>query len=178
LIELKRFLPTSMPYVHWVVYLGLIDGIQCVAHISNEHSDIAVTKKELVSKIAKGSSALVRSDPFYSIAGGDICRINNQLDATHHPFPPVIIVERALLRLGSGNYNLLWNNCEHFAKWCRYGASESDQAALVQSGMLGLGTLMVTGSMPMALSVGTAGYLVMRVGRVIGRSTLFPRAII
>lgn len=31
------------------------------------------------------------------------------------------IVERGLSRLGENDYNLLLNNCEHFARWCRSG---------------------------------------------------------
>ncbi|WAR04921.1 PLAT3-like protein, partial [Mya arenaria] len=29
--------------------------------------------------------------------------------------------------IGEIGYNLLWGNCEHFAKFCRYGKSKSDQ---------------------------------------------------
>lgn len=36
-------------------------------------------------------------------------------------------VERAKTRLGEKNYNLLQNNCEHFAIWCKTNYSESLQ---------------------------------------------------
>ena len=36
-------------------------------------------------------------------------------------------VERAESRLGEHKYNLLFNNCEHFASWCKTGVSESQQ---------------------------------------------------
>ena len=38
-------------------------------------------------------------------------------------------VMRALNAVGSekGNYALPWNNCEHFANWCRYGKKYSVQ---------------------------------------------------
>jgi len=36
-------------------------------------------------------------------------------------------VERAKSRLGERAYNLLLNNCEHFAIWCKTGKSESTQ---------------------------------------------------
>ena len=32
------------------------------------------------------------------------------------------IAERALLRLNENKYNLIFNNCESFAKWCRNGS--------------------------------------------------------
>ncbi len=36
-------------------------------------------------------------------------------------------VERARSRIGETKYNLLTNNCEHFAMWCKTGISESSQ---------------------------------------------------
>ncbi|WP_082683328.1 lecithin retinol acyltransferase family protein [Fictibacillus sp. FJAT-27399] len=34
-----------------------------------------------------------------------------------------IIISRAYSRIGESNYNLLFNNCEHFVNWCRSGSS-------------------------------------------------------
>jgi hypothetical protein len=42
-------------------------------------------------------------------------------------FIPDVVVKRAQSRLGERNYNLLFNNCEHFATWCKTGVSESRQ---------------------------------------------------
>lgn len=42
-------------------------------------------------------------------------------------FIPDVVVERAASRLGENNYNLLFNNCEHFANWCKTGFSDSRQ---------------------------------------------------
>jgi hypothetical protein len=42
-------------------------------------------------------------------------------------FVPDVVVQRAESRLGERNYNLLFNNCEHFATWCKTGVSESRQ---------------------------------------------------
>ncbi len=38
-----------------------------------------------------------------------------------------VVVNRARSRLGEQKYNLLFNNCEHFATWCKTGISESQQ---------------------------------------------------
>lgn len=40
-------------------------------------------------------------------------------------------VERALSRVGEDRYDLLFNNCEHFAIWCKTGVSESYQVQRV-----------------------------------------------
>jgi hypothetical protein len=42
-------------------------------------------------------------------------------------FIPDVVVQRAEGRLGERKYNLLFNNCEHFATWCKTGISESRQ---------------------------------------------------
>ena len=36
-------------------------------------------------------------------------------------FPPDEIVDRARQRLGEGGYDILHNNCEHFARFCYFG---------------------------------------------------------
>ena len=40
---------------------------------------------------------------------------------------PDVVVERAKSRLGEREYNLLFNNCEHFVSWCKTGVSDSKQ---------------------------------------------------
>lgn len=39
----------------------------------------------------------------------------------------VIVIRRALSRLGESSYKVLFNNCEHFATWCKTGVSTSEQ---------------------------------------------------
>ncbi len=36
-------------------------------------------------------------------------------------YEPEEIIERAVSRMGERDYDLLFNNCEHFATWCRCG---------------------------------------------------------
>jgi Lecithin retinol acyltransferase len=40
---------------------------------------------------------------------------------------PDVVVERAKSRLGERDYNLLFNNCEHFTSWCKTGIDDSKQ---------------------------------------------------
>ncbi len=42
-------------------------------------------------------------------------------------FIPDVVIQRAESRLGERKYNLLFNNCEHFAAWCKTGFSDSQQ---------------------------------------------------
>ena len=41
--------------------------------------------------------------------------------------PPGVTLGRALGRLGEQRYNLIFNNCEHFAHWCKTGRHRSAQ---------------------------------------------------
>jgi hypothetical protein len=41
--------------------------------------------------------------------------------------PTGVTVRRAMSRIGEQNYNLLFNNCEHFATWCKTGRHRSGQ---------------------------------------------------
>ena len=40
---------------------------------------------------------------------------------------PGVTLRRAMGRIGEQNYNLLFNNCEHFAIWCKTGRHRSSQ---------------------------------------------------
>lgn len=44
------------------------------------------------------------------------------------PLPKEEIVSRASSKLGKKTYDLMTNNCEHFATWCRYKKQVSRQA--------------------------------------------------
>ncbi|QQE65282.1 phage-shock protein [Leptolyngbya sp. BL0902] len=43
--------------------------------------------------------------------------------------PEDVVMQRAESRLGERQYDLFFNNCEHFATWCKIGRSESAQLA-------------------------------------------------
>ena len=51
---------------------------------------------------------------------------------------PGLTLRRAMGRLGEQNYNLLFNNCEHFAHWCKTGRHRSNQVeGWLHTGSLG-----------------------------------------
>lgn len=47
--------------------------------------------------------------------------------ANYHLYTPDETVNRARSKVGEKKYNLITNNCEHFAIWCKTGISESRQ---------------------------------------------------
>lgn len=56
-------------------------------------------------------------------------------------FPPDLIVQRALSRLGEPGYDLFSNNCEHFANWCVTGEPISTQVRVGVGTGVGLAIL-------------------------------------
>ncbi|GAA0863597.1 lecithin retinol acyltransferase family protein [Paraclostridium tenue] len=46
------------------------------------------------------------------------------------------VVNRAKSRLGEKNFNLIFNNCEHFGLWCKTGINKSNQVNLILSLLL------------------------------------------
>ncbi|GMO11338.1 MAG: hypothetical protein Ta2A_19620 [Treponemataceae bacterium] len=72
-----------------------------------------------------------------------------EVDCTIHPhFLPDEVVSRALCFTGKlrGDYDLVFNNCEHFARWCATNEMESKQVESavyttikVMTGLLGMG---------------------------------------
>ena len=70
----------------------------------------------------KGSETIERTS-FDIFSGG------NKIYVCSYPtsFTSDVVFRRAMSRLGEQEYNLLFNNCEHFATWCKTGVSESKQ---------------------------------------------------
>jgi hypothetical protein len=67
--------------------------------------------------------------------------------------PAGVTLRRAMGRLGEQNYNLLFNNCEHFAHWCKTGRHRSAQVEdWLHTGSLG--ALAIGQWMPAAVLTG------------------------
>jgi hypothetical protein len=48
---------------------------------------------------------------------------------------PDKVIERAKSCLGNDEYHLVWNNCEHFATWCKTGEDKSQQILDIAEGV-------------------------------------------
>jgi hypothetical protein len=73
------------------------------------------------------AAARVQIDSLARFAGGRPVTVRRYSGA----HDPEDIVARAMSRLGEGNYNLIFNNCQHFARWCATGDHESEQVRSV-----------------------------------------------
>ena len=76
-----------------------------------------------------GEDARVRETSLDDFVGNGKCMIFPYVEdcAESKQFSPKETVRRARSRLGEKAYSLLFNNCEHFALWCKYGTSKSVQ---------------------------------------------------
>ncbi len=77
---------------------------------------------------------ILRSPVIDFCKGQDIEVINHAIASSKST-----TLRRAMSRIGEKNYNLLFNNCEHFANWCKTGLHHSQQMdQFIQTGMLGI----------------------------------------
>lgn len=72
-------------------------------------------------------NAAVKHDPIAIFSNGK----RPEVVAYTYAFDAETTITRARSRLGEKKYNLAFNNCEHFARWCRTGEHESEQVNFV-----------------------------------------------
>jgi len=99
-------------YKHYGIYAG--NGR--VIHYATKNGDF-------------GADITVRKTSLKKFAGDGKCMLLPPMEGRSEAsrFTPEETIERARSRLGEKAYNLLFNNCEHFALWCKYGTSKSVQ---------------------------------------------------
>ncbi|KAG5845239.1 lecithin retinol acyltransferase-like [Anguilla rostrata] len=128
LLEVPRTL-----FIHFGIYLGenkvahLMPDIMPV--ITNDKCQIQkmVTNKRLLLGVLS-KNATIRVDTVEDFAYGSKILLNNMDNILKmQPLPNEEIAKRAEKLIGVIPYSLLWNNCEHFATYCRYGSSVSLQ---------------------------------------------------
>ncbi|CAF0919384.1 unnamed protein product [Rotaria sp. Silwood1] len=115
------------PFSHWAVYLGNNQ----IAHLpgpSNVFANFQIV--QTIWRILSGhwiEQMQIEICDFNGLLSSSIAYINNSKDCIFHPLPRDEILRRAHSALGFSGYDLMLNNCEHFAHWCRYGIAISDQ---------------------------------------------------
>ena len=95
-------------YTHHGIYVG--NG-EVVHYLLDE----GVTLSDL-EEFSRGNAVRVRTHPGAPYSGEECAR-------------------RALSRLGEDEYNLVFNNCEHFATWCATGEQRSPQVERAAGGV-------------------------------------------
>ncbi|XP_042185475.1 lecithin retinol acyltransferase [Oncorhynchus tshawytscha] len=128
LLEVPRTL-----FTHFGIYLGdnrvahLIPDILPLFTTDKLSIQVMVTNKRLVLGVLS-KSASIRVDTVEDFAYGASILLN-AMDTTvqKRPLDGEEIARRAEEMVGKIPYSLLWNNCEHFVTYCRYGSAISIQ---------------------------------------------------
>uniref|UniRef100_A0A672IFN7 Lecithin retinol acyltransferase a n=1 Tax=Salarias fasciatus TaxID=181472 RepID=A0A672IFN7_SALFA len=134
LLEVPRTL-----FTHFGIYLGdnkvahLIPDILPVFTDDNKLVGSVITNTRLILGCAY-RCATVRVDTLEDFAYGSSILVNRMDHAVKtQPFSSDTVARRAEKLLGAFPYSLLWNNCEHFVTYCRYGSAASRQTEQVRS---------------------------------------------
>lgn len=100
----------------------LTPGMHVVAHrIGYQHHGIYIGDGQVVAYLLDTGVTVCSWSTF---ADGDKVTVYEHDDALYSADE---IVDRALDRVGEDDYNLVFNNCEHFANWCITGQAKSYQ---------------------------------------------------
>lgn len=102
-------------YQHYGIYIG--DGR--VIHFSGPKGQ----------EINPFEADILETSLTQFLKGEKLYIVRERKDSKLRSFSPDEIVSRAKSQLGrqKGQYDLVFNNCEHFAYWCRFGIKKSQQ---------------------------------------------------
>jgi hypothetical protein len=90
-----------------------------------EHHGIDCGDGTVIHYSKSGDEAVIARTPYELFSWGKPVFVKHYTTS----YVPDVVVARAESRLGERQYNLLSNNCEHFANWCKTGRNESYQLA-------------------------------------------------
>ena len=122
-------------------HYGIYTGKSKVIHFSNEGSDFGVdirVRRATLSQFKDGADNVfvvdfeayrdyVENPELFDFVGLFKLAFDDLFDNKITLYSPEETVKRAESKLGEGKYNLVFNNCEHFAVWCKTGKHESSQ---------------------------------------------------
>ncbi|XP_053290676.1 phospholipase A and acyltransferase 4 [Pleuronectes platessa] len=158
LIEISRW-----GFKHWAVYTGEDE----VVHFS---TDSGLSSGSL----ANSGTGMVKHEKLTDVVSNNRHQVNNLLDYKLRPRDPSIIVKEARAMVGRVlKYDLVNNNCEHFATEMRYGVAESWQVKKTawNAGILGTTVAFFAGGPGVALGFTAAGAYAVGAALFSGRSS-------
>ncbi|MEX6586077.1 lecithin retinol acyltransferase family protein [Paraclostridium bifermentans] len=100
-------------YKHFGIYINE----DCVIHYDGKIDDKFLRKM-----------CIRKTNMYRFLAGNEnfkVCKFKNNFTE------PCEVVQRANSRIGEQNFNIIFNNCEHFGHWCKTGVSKSNQVDFI-----------------------------------------------
>ncbi|XP_030017967.1 lecithin retinol acyltransferase-like isoform X2 [Sphaeramia orbicularis] len=164
LLEVPRTL-----FTHFGIYLGdnrvahlIPDILPALTADSLQIQEMVTNTRLLLGVLSKRASIRVDSVEDFAYGAGILL---NAMDRAvrRSPLSGEEVARRAERLVGSVSYSLLWNNCEHFVTFCRYGNAQSlqtdkfcewlkslirDQRMVLLTALLGLLSMVCLGISP------------------------------
>lgn len=136
-VEFRRGL-----YSHWGVFIGYEADQNGVLRPRIVH---LTSREENVINPSSGCSvcgltidkAVIKNSDFFDVAKDCKAYKNNSKDVKFEVKPVQDIIQYAKSKEGNTNYNVFWQNCEHFVSMCRNGVERSDQVNTVIRTVIG-----------------------------------------
>ncbi|MGB3299693.1 MAG: lecithin retinol acyltransferase family protein [Phormidesmis sp.] len=97
-------------------------AIREIVGVPYEHHGIDCGDGTLIHYRKTGEAQIARTSSESFARGGAI-----YTKPVSTAFIPDVVINRAESRLGEQRYDLFFNNCEHFADWCKTGRGECSQ---------------------------------------------------
>lgn len=124
-VEFKRF---KAFYSHWGIYIGNEQIIHLTCPRENAKSGSSHSSSGCSLCGLNFDKAIVQIDDFWDVVGEDCEAEKNNSKDNYLPVKAVDeIIKMAKSLIGETNYNLIYNNCEHFVSKCRNGIAKSEQ---------------------------------------------------
>ena len=101
-------------YKHWAVYVG----DNKIVHYKKVGREVKIVREDIDTYL---------SGCFVFRAGKKKMGFINRIVQDSAHFSGQQVAERARSKVGMKGYDLLFTNCEHFAKWCKYDVPMSEQ---------------------------------------------------
>ncbi|MGH0145330.1 UNVERIFIED_CONTAM: hypothetical protein FKN15_002692 [Acipenser sinensis] len=122
LLEVPRTL-----FIHFGIYLGdnkvahlMPDILPALTNDKRQIQKVVTNKRLLLGVLSKIAS--IRIDTVEDFAYGSSIIVNHMdIILNKQQLPNEEVARRAEKLVGATPYSLLWNNCEHFVTYCRYG---------------------------------------------------------
>nr|XP_034300120.1 uncharacterized protein LOC117681093 [Crassostrea gigas] len=118
-----------LSYAELLLFLFGI-GKDEVVHLVGSKKDGVASQPDSVFTICGDTfnKATVKKESVWNVIQDSKVEINNTKDRVCRPHEPQKIVEVAKKKVGKIEYDALWQNCEHFAAFCRYDEAWSKKA--------------------------------------------------
>lgn len=133
LLEVPRTL-----FTHFGIYLGenrvahlIPDILPALTADSRQIQKMVTNTRLLLGVLSKRASIRVDSVEDFAFGAGILPNAMDRV-VLRSPLSGEEVATRAEQLVGSVSYSLLWNNCEHFVTYCRYGTAQSLQTEKVR----------------------------------------------